>query len=103
MLHHGQTVRVILPDGAGTVEIDTSLTEQPGGNPRHRIDVVSDQPKYGRIARDGRTYVAENQRPGVVFLTGRPPEGTERTPDPAPDMEAIEREVAYKRMNGLIP
>jgi hypothetical protein len=89
-------VRIVLPDGVGMVEIQTGI--HIGDDPRIRVDVTSDQPRYGATAKDGRAYRVENSQAaeGVVYLTGFEPE-------PEPDREAIEREAAYKRANGLIP
>lgn len=68
----GQALRILLPGLSGTVEIRTDLTTADGA-PRVRVDVQSDQPRYGTAAEDGLTYEVENGEPGpgVVFLTGR--------------------------------
>lgn len=63
-------LRVVLPGGIGTVEIETGLTTEDG-KPRVRVDVESDTPRFGP-AFDGLLYTVENgdPGPGVVFLTG---------------------------------
>lgn len=65
-------LRVILPGGAGTVEIETGLTRADGA-PRIRVDVQSDTQRYG-LADGMLDYVVENgdPGPGVVFLTAEP-------------------------------
>ena len=90
MPRHQRTLRVII-EGVGCVDIDRQLFTADG-NPRVRVDVISDFDRYG-VAPDGRQYVVENADPGpgVVWVTGYRPDAT-------PD-----REAAYKRANGLIP
>lgn len=68
----GQALRILLPGLSGTVEIRTDLATA-NGSPRMRVDVQSDQPRFGPVAEDGLTYVVENgdPGPGVVFLTGQ--------------------------------
>lgn len=67
-------LRVILPGGTGTVEIETRLTDATGA-PVVRVDVHSNTDRYGP-ATDGREYVVKNgdPGPGTVFLVGRTPE-----------------------------
>jgi hypothetical protein len=66
-------LRVILPGGVGTVEIETGLTTADG-RPRVRVDVTSDTTRYGP-ATDGNSYAVTNgdPGPGVVFVTGEQP------------------------------
>lgn len=63
-------LRVILPGGAGVVEIETGLTTHDGA-PRVRIDVESNTDRFG-VPPGGLVYAVENgdPGPGVVFLTG---------------------------------
>lgn len=72
-----RTLRVVVP-GVGCVDIDRGLTTADG-NPRVRVDVISDFDRFGTSPRDGRRYVVENadHGPGVVYLTGH-------LPDPEP-------------------
>lgn len=64
-------LRVVLPGGAGIVEIETGLTTSDGA-PRVRVDVQSDTDWFG-VPPGGLAYTVENgdPGPGVVFLTGR--------------------------------
>jgi hypothetical protein len=65
------SLRVILPDGIGVVEIDTESRREDGA-PRVRVDVMSDI-TYQDPAADGYSYTVEDgqpHHPGVVFLTG---------------------------------
>lgn len=88
-----RTLRVVI-EGIGVVDIDRGL-RTADGNPRVRVDVISDFTRYGP-APDGLEYVVENGNPGpgVVFVTGRQPERE-------PDREAIEREAEYVRREGM--
>jgi hypothetical protein len=65
-----RTLRVVI-EGVGVVDIDRGLMSSEG-NPRIRVDVMSDFDRFGP-APDGRHYTVENgdPGPGVVFLTGR--------------------------------
>lgn len=68
-----RTMRIVI-DGVGIVDIDRGLTTADG-NPRVRVDVVSDFDRYG-LAPDGRRYTVENAEPGpgVVWVTGHRPD-----------------------------
>lgn len=83
-------VRIVLPDGIGMIEIQTGL--HIGETPRVRVDVTSDQPRYGEAARDGLTYRVTNnpEHDGIVYLDGH-----EVSRETEPDPEMIEREYAY--------
>lgn len=63
-------LRILLPEGVGTVEIITGLATDEG-KPRVRVDVLSDTDRFGP-ADNGLNYVVKNGEPGpgVVFLTG---------------------------------
>jgi hypothetical protein len=63
---HDDRIRIILPNGIGTIEITAGL-RSGSGDPQIRVDVESG------AARDGRFYQVRNGEPvpGVVFLTGR--------------------------------
>lgn len=67
-------VRIVLPDGIGAVEVQTGL--YVGDTPRIRVDVTSDQPRYGETARDGLVYRVTNNQDydGIVYLDGHEPE-----------------------------
>lgn len=68
-----RTLRVVVA-GVGVVDIQRDLFTADG-NPRIRVDVVSDFDQYG-LAPDGRRYVVENADPGpgVVWVTGYLPD-----------------------------
>jgi hypothetical protein len=68
-------VRVLLPNGEGTVDIMLGL-ETVDGRERVRVDVQSDFERYGPD-RNGRRWAVENGEPGpgVVFLTVEKREG----------------------------
>lgn len=89
-------LRIVLPGGTGTVEIDTELHCADGAS-RVQVTVQSDTDRYGP-AVDGRAYAVENDdsRPGVVFLTQQP-----LTRDPAPQQEETSPSMAgLSRMLG---
>lgn len=80
IMRRGQRRMRIVIEGIGVVDIDRGLTTADG-NPRVRVDVVSDFDRYG-LAPDGRRYTVENAEPGpgVVWVTGY-------LPDPEPGCE----------------
>jgi hypothetical protein len=65
------TLRILLPDGIGYVEIRTGSVHGPSGNPVVAVETVSytvDQP-----AKDGRLYEPRCDPPkNTVFLVGYP-------------------------------
>ncbi len=64
-----RTMRVVI-EGVGVVDIDRGLLTKDG-EPRVRVDVISDFDRFGP-APDGLRYQVENADPGpgVVFVTG---------------------------------
>jgi len=78
-----RTMRVVI-EGVGVIDIDRGLFTEDG-NPRVRIDVLSDFDRYG-VAPDGRRYEVENgdPGPGVVFVTGYVPD-----PEPTVSRETL--------------
>lgn len=71
MMRREQRRMRIVIEGIGTVDVDRGLRTKDG-EPRVRVDVISDFDHYGP-APDGLRYQVENgdPGPGVVFMTGR--------------------------------
>jgi hypothetical protein len=78
-----KTLRILLPDGIGYVEIRTGNVHGPTGYPVVGVEVVS----YTKNtpAADGRLYEPARDRDSSVVLIGRP----------GPRLEEQQRQVAW--------
>lgn len=66
----GESVRVLLPDGIGYVEIRTGNVHGPTGYPVVAIEVVSET--LDKPAEDGRMYEPVGRMHDTVLLVGYP-------------------------------
>lgn len=65
----GESLRVLLQDHAGVVEITTDLVRADGA-PLIRVEAVSDTERFGPDDQ-GREWDVENKAPGVVIMAAR--------------------------------